>query len=404
MMTFRLAETMRRLRATLCVAGVLAAASGAGAAEMLITAEFKPSALEPSRNTFANTTRPGQYCTWKPEECGRLNSYVVDIPVNIAAKTYVKGSTQRKRFYMGLPGPRRMTATNEAGRSIDVDVMIASVSGELRPGNNTNPVFTRSVGGGCSYIFTAGGGAWVRFGWNVRSPQAPAPCHSQGDGGGAGFTGIYSTSVLGLGFIVTTPSPLGMDNGLYRGQLQYTIGGQGSEIDLGDDVEMTDNVVVFNFEFLVAHDFKVERPPGTDRIVLQPANGWRDWMEQGRPPARIGQELPFLMTSSSDFRVQLACEWQVGDRCAIRSGSGEQAALDVSMTVPGLYDAATGDAVDGYRLAAGGMPPVFRVREYMQSRPSRLGFTVSGEPLRRMLELPGSTWRGEVTVIFDASL
>jgi len=40
----------------------------------------------------------------------------------------------------------------------------------------------------------------------------------------------------------------------------------------------------------------------------------------------------------------------------------------------------------------------------MQSRPSRLGFTVSGEPLRRMLELPGSTWRGEVTVIFDASL
>jgi hypothetical protein len=166
---------------------------------------------------------------------------------------------------------------------------------------------------------------------------------------------------------------------------------------------MSDDEVVMNFEFTVAHDFKVERPPGTDVIVLQPANGWAEWVERGRPPASLRQELPFLMTSSGDFNVRLECEVPVGERCAIRSESGEQAALDVSMTIPGLYEATSGTAVVGYPLKAGGIPPSFRAREYTQNRPSRLMFSVTGEPLRRMLDMPGSRWRGDVTVIFDAN-
>lgn len=402
--TASLTRLIRALRATCCTVGLIAVVGGAAAAEMTITAEFRPSALDPGRKTFTNITPRGQYCNWRPDFCEALNAYVVDLPVNIASKIYVKGPNARKRFFVGLPGSRRVVATNESGNSIDVDVAIGSVSGQVSPGNSTNPVFTRTVlGGGCTYVHSAGAAHWVRFGWNVRAPESPLLCYSQGDGGAVGFTGVYKTDVLGLGFIVTTPSPLGIDNGLYRGQLRYSMGGLGSDFDFGDDVEMTDDVMVINFEFLVAHDFKVERAPGTDTIVLQPDNGWRDWVEQGRPPSAIRQELPFLMTSSGDFTVHLACEQQVGDRCAIRSESGEDAELDVSMTVPGLYEAVTDAPVDRYPLKVGGLPPGFRVREYMQNRPSRLGFSISGAPLRRMLELPGSTWRGEVTVIFDAA-
>jgi len=393
----------RRVLGAFCALGLLGGSGGANAADLLITAEFRPSALDPGRNTFTNTTPRGTYCGWKPEYCSMLNSYVVDLPINIVSKTYVKGSDLRKRFYVGLPSPRRVIVTNESGESIEVDVVISSLAGELSPGDRTNPVFARYPGGGCSYVHTAAVGHWARFGWNVRNPQAPDACHSVGEGPN-GFTGVYASNFLGFGLTVTAPSPLGMENGLYRGQLLYTVGGLGSDIDFGDDVEMSDNVLTMHFEFRVEHDFKVDRPPGTDTIVLQPENSWRDWVDRGRPPRTIRQELPFLMTSSGDFNVHLACELQVGERCAIRSENGEQAALDVSLTIPGLYAEATGAPVDRYPLTAGGAPPGFRVREYMQKRPSRLGFSVSGEPLQRMLDAPGSTWRGEVTVVFDAAL
>lgn len=398
-----LPATTRWLRGMLCVAGLLAGPDVANAADMKISAEFRPSALEPGRNTFTNTTPPGRYCQWKPDECRRLNAYVVDLPINIAAKTYIKGTDLRKRFYVALPAPRRLTATNDMGTSIDVDVAFRSISGELTPGGDTNPVFQRYPGGGCSYVHTAGVTQWVRFGWNVRPPQSPAPCHSEGQAGGPGFTRVYASTNIGLGLTVTTPSPLGMQNGIYRGQLTFSVGGLGADIDFGDDVQMTDEHLVVNFEFTVEHDFKVERPPGTDVIVLQPEHGWRDWVEHGRPPSSIRQELPFLMTTSGDFNVRLECEVPAGERCAIRSESGEQAALDVALTIPGLYEKASGTHVVGYPLRAGGSPPGFRAREYMQNRPSRLLFSVTGDPLRKMLDLPGTRWRGDVTVIFDAT-
>ncbi len=392
------------VRSALCALGLLTVTNGAHAAEMLITAEFRPSALEPNKNTFTNTTPRGSYCQWMSSYCDLLSAYVVDLPVNIVSKTYVKGTNHRKRLYFGLPGARRVIATNESGVAIEVDVAISSLSGQLSPGGTSNPAFTQYPQGGCTYAATAGHEVWTRFGWNVRDPNAPSPCHSVGNGGGTGFTQVYSSQYLGLGLKVTTPSPQGMSNGIYRGQMQYTIGGAGADIDLGDDVKMTDDVVVMNFEFRVEHDFKVERAPGTDTLVLQPTNGWGDWVDHGRPPSSLRQELPFLMTSSGDFSVRLECGQQVGERCAMRTDSGEAAELDVSLTIPGLYDQQSAAPVVDYPLTAGGLPRSFQVREYMQSRSSRLGFSVRGEPLQRMLELPGSYWRGDVTVIFDAAL
>lgn len=394
----------RTVRGALCALGLLTSASVAHAADLSITAEFRPSALEPNKNTFTNTTPPGSYCQWQPIYCDRLNAYVVDLPVNIVSKTYVKGPDQRKRLYFGLPGVRRLIATSESGGTIEVNVVIGSISGQLSPGGSSNPASTRYPQGGCSYAATAGHAGWTRFGWNVRNPEAPQPCHSVGSAGGDGFTGVYASQYLGVGLTVTTPSPLSMESGLYRGQLNYTIGGAGSDIDLGDDVQMTDDVVVMNFEFVVKHDFKVERAPGTDTIVLQPTNGWSDWVDHGRPPSSLRQELPFLMTSSGDFSVRLECAHQVAERCAMRNESGDEAELDVSLTIPGLYDKQSSAPVVDYSLTAGGVPPSFEAREYMQRRSSRVGFAVKGEPLRRMLDLPGSHWRGDVTVIFDAAL
>lgn len=394
----------RRLRCVVSALALLAVACGAHAADMLITAEFRPSALEPGRNTFTNTTPPGSYCQWHANNCQRLSDYIVDLPVNIISKTYLKGDDRRKRLYFHFPGARKVIATNETGASIEVDVAISSMSAQLSPGGQSNPAFTYTVGEGCQAIaaFTYNN-SFVRFAWDVRNPQAPQPCHSVGQAGEWGFTGRYATSYLGVGLRITTASPLTLENGRYRGQLQYSIGSAGADIDLGDDVEVTDSVIVMNFEFLVEHDFKVERAPGTDTVVLQPSHGWAEWVQHGRAPTSLRQELPFLITSSGGFSVRLECGYLVDERCAIRSENGDEAAFDVGLTIPGLYEADSHSPVVDYPLVAAGVPPRFEVKEYLHRRSSRLGFSVSGEPLRRMLDMPGSRWRGDVTVVFDAA-
>ncbi len=57
--TASLTRLIRALRATCCTVGLIAVVGGAAAAEMTITAEFRPSALDPGRKTFTNTTPPG---------------------------------------------------------------------------------------------------------------------------------------------------------------------------------------------------------------------------------------------------------------------------------------------------------------------------------------------------------
>ncbi|MEI2260063.1 hypothetical protein OHC51_03640 [Stenotrophomonas indicatrix] len=391
------------------VAGVLimaAMAQPVSAVEVNVTAEFKPSMLDPTRTTFTNTTPRGAYCTWAPAQCEQAGAYFFDIPLSLQ-KTYVKGQDTRDLLYILMPPPRDVQVTHVgSGEQHTVNIAFNAVSGHLTPGGVDNPAFTVYVQGGCNYVHTATNSVRVIFGWTLRAHQVPTPCYSRGDGGENGFTHTYSFQWLGVGTAITSPSPLTLRNGTYTGETTYTIGSAGADFDFGNGVT-GDSEVTFRFEFTVAHEFQVNFPSASPQVNLVPIGGWEQWTQYGKAPSSLRQELPFSLTSSSPFSVALRCEHDAGEGCGIAENvSGTVVPLDVDLTMPGMTETATNRPARNYLLRRehADTDPMFAPDGYLVGRPSNLRFAVNGAGLTEMLSRPGTQWQGDVTIVFDTEL
>jgi hypothetical protein len=374
------------------------------AGEVSVTAIFKPSALNPSNTEFENTTPPGRYCTWRPDQCLNGDVYFFDVPVNLT-KIYTKGTDPRKDFYIAFPPVRSVLLTHiDSGRTFPIVVSFNAISGELTPGAGA-PVATIYVQGGCSYVYTAGNSDFVRFGWKVKNPLAPSPCWSGDDHEDVGFTQAYFAPWIGIGLEIHATSPLSLLNGEYEGHVTYTVGEAGADLDFGDDVT-ADSQLTMNFRFTVAHEFQVTFPSAAPRVTLAPIGGWQQWTDHGKAPVRLQQELPFTLTSSSDFSVKMRCEHDSGGRCGIEDlAAGTIVPVDVDVTLPGMSELSTGARAVEFPLVAqqAGAAPRFRPDSYMVNRPSKLRFSVNGNAVTQMLKAPGSRWQGDVTIVFDSN-
>ncbi|WP_288496094.1 hypothetical protein [uncultured Stenotrophomonas sp.] len=398
----RIRSLMAALRGAGLVVIGLGAAASACAAEVLVTAEFAPSALDPGRMVFRNTTPRGTYCSWRPDFCTADGAYSIDVPLQWS-KTHEYDSDIRKRFYLGLPAPRAVMLRNTTtGIEAEVRIAIATVSGHLTPGGTSNPVNTVEVLGGCSYVRTGGNGSFVMFGWTVKNPEAPTPCWSRGTGG-LPQPADYAMSWFGLGLLITAPSPLSLTDGIYEGELTYTAGGAGSDIDFGDDV--TTEPITLKFRFTVSHQFQVRFPSDNPQVHLAPEAGWAQWTDQGRAPIRLYQELPFHLTSSMDFSMKLRCEHDAGNRCGIRNQTlGEVVPVDVGVTLPGMRNLRDGRPAQDTPLSPDDeQAPRFTPDGYLMQRRSTLRFTAGRDAVTEMLKAPGSHWEGNMTVVFDAN-
>lgn len=398
--------TCRRWRVALCaVLGIWLASgvsAGVHAAEKLVTAEFAPSALDPTRNVFRNTTPPGVYCSWRPEFCSSDGAYTVDVPLSWS-KVYLRDGAVRERFYLGLPPQRKVTLTHlPSGAITDVALSIEAVSGQLTPGGSRNPVFTRYVGGGCQYVKTSDTGPWVRFGWIVRNPLAPTPCNSRGDGS-APDPLTFNMSWFGLGLRITSDSPLTLLDGIYEGETTYTAGGLGSDIDFGDDV--TTEPITLKFRFTVKHDFQARFATDAATVQLAPEGGWLQWSAYGKPPPRLRQDLPFHLTSSMDFSMKLRCEFEAEGRCGIRHVSENQTVpVEVDVTLPGMRVVNQGGPAQRVPLVMDdARAPRFAPQGYVIQQPSTVRFSAEAAAVKEMVKWPGSHWRGNITLMFDAN-
>lgn len=398
-MNMRFAE----LALSACIAGLAAllpASTRAG--EMTVTAEFAPSALDPSRNVFRNTTPKGVYCSWQPSFCDGNGAYTVDIPMTWT-KNHQSDVDVRKRFYLALPPPRAVRLVNTTtGNPAEVKLTIATVSGQLSPGETTNPVFTQEVRGGCSYVRTFRNGAFAQFGWRVTSPDAPAPCNSQGVGGVPNPT-PFNMAWIGLGLLIETDSPLSLEDGVYEGQTIYTAGGLGNDFDFGDDV--TTDPIVLNFRFTVRHDFKVRFANENPRVQLAPEGGWSQWIDHGKRPGSLRQELPFHLTSSMEFSLKTRCEYDVDSRCGIRHADSDTVVpVDVDVTIPGMRNLKDGKPAQFTPVVPDDtLAPRFAPEGYVRDRRSVLRFIANREAVEKMVDKPASHWEGNMTLVFDAN-
>ncbi len=398
-----------RLRRALCALALLVGAGSAHAAEIYITAEFKPSTLNPDKREFVNTTPWSGVCnSTHLQTCIDNNWWSIDTKIRGTKQGVYQANYGPNGFYIGMPPARTVNVTSDDGEhSFDLGFNIIGAAMRLWDREGDGPKEPASAGNpnNCNLGLKnthAGNHSIMRMFLRRDGGEGAVACALHWVS-----SNNYEVTEFDFTYKLTTPQPLGMPSGVYRGMTTFRVGGtgEGADFDLGNGVVLEDNVVNVHFELDVHHPFELELPPGSDRAVLAPKGGWTQWSDHGIVPKLLERELPFTLSSSGQFSVSLQCQYPLPDgRCAIRNltQTAEDAPLDIQLTLPGFRVASTGEDAVGLPLTTTMAPPIFTTPSLVIRRPSRLHFAVNGEPVNKMLDHPGSHYRGDVTVIFDA--
>lgn len=397
-------RVMRHLSMLWMLVVLLATADRAIAADIYISAQFVPNVHDPNKRTFENTTPWSGLCSSPGHNATCIARGIWSIDTQIRGTKRTRGSGNRNDFYFGMPGPRALVVTNDAGETFPMTVRIVGMGYRYGDG------FPTHGGGGltnCTVMLTN---------WGAGSPSVMRLFHRNDDGQGEAACWSATTNghdgrpieELDIVYELETPSPLEMPVGIYSGQATYSIGGLGQDIDLGDGVTLDSDVLTAHFSLEVKHAFQLRFPPGSDRAILAPQGGWTQWSDHGRVPSALVRELPFLIDSSGRFSVSLQCGVDSGDgRCAMQNKTVPTAAdvpLDVSISMPGIHDKTLARPAIDYPLTTTMAAPVFTVDGYVLQRSSKLTFAVRGKAVEDMVRYPGSHYEGVVTVLFDADL
>ncbi|MDQ0979312.1 hypothetical protein [Pseudomonas synxantha] len=389
-----------------------ACAPGASAATQELTAMFTPDPQNPMNNKFINTTPQSGVCPGHmPERCNAWGIF------SIRTTDIVFRSSGPMLFNPGVPSDprsgvmfkvpsewRRIDVVSETGEQQVVEVRIAGIGGWIR------------VDRPASY-----------HAWGPRTWQyAPSPCQSTGFLTGTGQSVlwfwlvpegigacnlVHTMEIPGLAYgtfeyayEIRTPNPLTMGNGVYRGTLAYSVG-PNKDFDYGDIMIPNDDSLVFNFTLDVRHIFKIEIPPGGHTVELVPQGGWQAWLQHGRRPTRLFRDQTFNIWTSGRFNMQMECQFQSGNTCAIQSDSGHAVPLDVSVSLPGGIADASGQRVNRVPLLLdGSTTELFAPTHYIDRRPGTLHFEVKRQAVEDMLTRDASTYSGTVTVVWNSQI
>ncbi len=200
-----------------------------------------------------------------------------------------------------------------------------------------------------------------------------------------------------------------MRAGIYEGQIQFSVGsnGQPGDIGLGNGVSGSPpSTVTLNFVLDVRHALEVHFPANSDKVILEPPGGWMRWLNGGPAPEKLVRDLPFRITNTGPLSIYMECEHPTARSCGIQNTrSSEIAALDVAVSLPGGIQLNNGQAVQRFPIPTGrarplhvdAVTPVF-------NQPGALHFATAAGEAAEMVKNPGDTYRGNVTVVFDALL
>lgn len=392
-----------------------AAIAPATAAELDITARFRPSAAEPNITQFVNTTPLSGYCSVHSELC-RPSDVTITIPLEVARTWQIPGPIEGHN-YQRVDGTWKTVQvySDVSGAPFEVRFRINLLSrrhllGDLESGGQPGSIGDISVNsgvhgaavGGCSGRTGIGGSHAYSFAWSTpvdfrlcsRPPYAPektiGPFHG-------------SIDEISVGYDLVAPNPLQLPNGTYTGSVNYSIG-QGQQLDLGLG-QYSDDLVNFNLTLTVEHQIRVEFPANSDRVILEPDGGWLQWLNKGRRPTRLYREQPFRLWASAPLHMYLLCEHTLGNRCGIaETRTGDPVPVDISVSLPDAFRH-QGQLVQKIALPVG-KPSALTfdaVRPLLSGR-SLLHYSVAADQVNRMLDNHGSTYKGNVTIIFDAQI
>ncbi|HGY5236304.1 TPA: hypothetical protein ACNV64_000911 [Aeromonas salmonicida subsp. pectinolytica] len=380
------------------------------AAVIDITAVYKPESYEVSGGRFINTTqcdigRPIAYCDpQKPQE----SAVIVKLPVSI---TKTINSTQGKQSYSSyyrISGPKKVTLTNSVnGEQHELTFIPTNIGAKLigmqYPIINGDKYPMGNIGGDCYTNqlvwswWTDGlvtGQLFLYFIKDAIQNSASECYFNSGIGNGTS----YKFDWVNYGFRMKTPNPLKMSNGKYVGSLKVTVG-RNKDIDLGDATYSGGGEHELKFTLTVRHQLKVDFPRGEGEghanFNLLPPSGWNNWINKGnRVPSVLQQELSFRLWCSAPYTVTLRCQYTSGTECALKNAKGHQAKLNTYYI--NLENEIINLSTKPYRFTPLWGPVINGAR--------KIKFSVAGDVVTEMMKYPGTTYKGDVTLIFDAAI
>lgn len=376
------------------------------AAVVKVTAEYKPAVYDADNGTFVSTTKcvktsEGMWLSSCSGGVMSLDSLLFSLKTKVKRNVIKDFSNTRDSFVsLSSLGNKTMIITSDKGQQFSVlfkpdklGVHFDSVVNQNDGWKIYNTSFTNPRGG-CRYLERQVAGyinltSWIVLWGDVGGKS----CYT-----GLSVDGTSNIQAMFLGFKITPPSPLKMPNGIYTGSIILSVG-QNKDIDLGNGV-YEDNQLIIELTLKVQHQIKVEFPPGGDKVVLQPPGGWHDWIYRGKshiPPYLIA-ELPYRLWSSSDFNVWLNCQYAIGEVCMLNNERlGMQVKLDVIYVNKSKEEFPLTHGVK--KLFTAGIKDPYYINEERS-----IIFKVQKPVLALMMEYPGSTYKGNVTLIYDAAI
>jgi len=387
------AKVLRRLAWALALATPMT-----HALEITISAQYRGGVS----GRFENTTPPSGLCRRYPFTCGWAETSV--LPITFAKTLREDTSDVRDGFYLRAPGKRQVDVYHqETGEARQVSFFweLIHIVGMNNGAFVNNPLDSRPSGG-CRPQYLRNISYGVEAYWRLTDPTAPSPCWAVSAEPLPGTR--LEVPEMGAGFRLEIPPAYRLTSGIYHGSTVFTIG-PGGDFDFGSNVEnLSGNTLTVNFELDVQHDFHLEFPPGSERAVLEPRNGWQAWQAGGRSPQRLYRDLPFRIWSTGPFKVYKLCEHYMGDRCGIRNAASHSVPVDVALSLPGGIQHQT-NGVQRVSLPSGRAQALnFESVQPTVNRPGQLHFEVARADVQGMLSHTGSTYHGQVTVVFDAEL
>ena len=416
-------QSFRRYRLALVL---MSYALSASAYEKTIEAVYTP---DPNslRNTAFVIVTPGEGKCSSPSSSycngalGMMWPVVFESPAGI--EVAANASDPRRGAYFKIPLGWRsvMLINNKTGSQAELKVRAVAMgsqyhliqpAAELSPGGPTAP----NLGHGLLWQ----GGAWHEglgscyssrlwylvpkvheFFWHYRSNdtctkkalfEIPGPF-------------IYNHTQTAFEFVM--PNPLDMEPGEYAASTVYNVG-PGQDFDLGELMLPSDNVLALNFRFTVNSALTVDFPPGSQRAVLQPREGWQGWLNSGRKPPGLSAFQNFKLSTSSHFKMYLDCQYSIDADCGIYAESATKnarVAVDTTVSFPAGITLSPGRRTAIKVPLAQGMHNAvsFEVDGVQLSRAASMNYEIQPEVTALMVENPGSTYSGVVTIIFDVT-
>ncbi|HGY1012332.1 TPA: hypothetical protein ACNUUK_000571 [Aeromonas salmonicida subsp. smithia] len=380
------------------------------AASINVTAEYKPATYEVEFGKFINTTP----CSVAEEMTGDFwckGTASLDKEQAVVIKTTIHRTVKNNNnlrdaiTYQKFTGKKTVELVNEHGDRKTLSFILTNIGGShnnniLEAASSTGKQWLYSVSGDCKFRL----GSWASYFWleyffdiNKANQMTGGICYNNDFKKGFVSAETYMRRFY-IGYRLVPPDPLKMQNGTYKGSLTLTVGAN-QDLDFGNG-NYSDSTLIVNFSLKVQHQIKVEFPAGSDKVVLQPPGGWHDWIYRGRshqPPYLIA-ELPYRLWSSSDYSVWLNCQYPDGEYCMLNNErTGNKVRFDVIYVNKSKEELPLKHGVKKLFISSIRGP-------YFINEERSIIFKVQKPALTEMMKSPGSTYKGNVTIIYDAAI